>query len=106
MRLQIVKVGAVAVYLRADVMACAVREIFTESRVANYLPCRIVGLPASERGSMGESILHQADGGIASLAHGVKDVMLALAGLAAHDAGPGDVVVAGAGRLLTGPDIN
>jgi hypothetical protein len=47
------------------------------------------------------------DGGVAGVADGVEDELLALGGFAVDDAGPGDVVPDGLGLLASfGPDVD
>ena len=55
---------------------------------------------------VGEGLLDGADGSVARVADGFKDELLALAGFAADDAGPGDVVEDAVGLVDATPDID
>src|SRR6185437_11657925 len=92
MRLEVIEVGSVAVNLGRDVVAGAMREKFLEPGAAGDVAGGVVGLPAGDRPVGGVGLLDGGDGGVAGGADGGEDVALAFGGLAADDAGPGDVV--------------
>ena len=98
---EVVEVGAAAVELGADVVAGAVGEVVAEAGVADDVAGGVVGLPAGDGLVGGEGVLDGCDGGVAGVADGVEDELLAVGGLAADDAGPGDVVVDGVGLVAS-----
>ena len=105
---------AVAVQGDVDVVAGAVGEEVAEAGVADDGAGCVVGLPAGDGTAFGVGALDGVDGGVARVADGIEDELLAVGGFAADDAGPGDVVpdgggvgllgLAGAGQL--GPDVD
>ena len=100
---EIVEVRAGAVDFVGDVVAGAVREILGEAGGANHGAGGVVGFEAADRAALGEGVFDGADGGIARVADGFEDVLLVLGGLAADDAGPGDVVEDAVGLVDAGP---
>ena len=61
----------------------------------------VVGLPAGDGRACGEGVPDGCDGGVAGVADGFEDELLAVGGFAIDDAGPGDVVEDGVGRLAS-----
>src|SRR5215472_3662723 len=100
--LEIVQMRAVAVQFTGDVMTGAVREKIAEPSVADDVAGGVVGLPAGDGGVGGVGLFDGGDGGVAGLAHDGEDVALVVGGLAADDAGPGDVVPDGIGAAAAG----
>ena len=97
MGLEVVEVGAVAVQGDFDVVAGAVGEEVAKAGVADDGAGGVVGLPAGDGAAFGVGALNGLDGGIAGVADGVEDELLAGGGVASEDAGPGDVVPDGGG---------
>ena len=104
MGLEIVEVRAVAVERDFDVVAGAVGEEVAEAGVADDGAGGVVGLPAGDGAALGVGALDGCDGGVAGVADGVEDELLAGGGFAADDGGPGDVVPDGGGVGLGGID--
>jgi len=90
--LEIVEVGAVAVKGDFDVVAGAVGEEVCEAGVADDGAGGVIGLPAGDGASLSVGALDGCDGGVAGVADGVEDELLAEGGVATDDGGPGDVV--------------
>ena len=103
---KVVEMRAGAVDFVGDVVAGAVGEPLGESGGANYVAGGIVGLKAADRLAGCERLLDGADGGIAGIAHGGEDELLAFGGFAANDARPGDVVEDGVGVIDAAPDVD
>ena len=103
--LEVVEVRAGAVNFVGDVVAGAVGEVVGESGRADDGAGRIVGFEAADGAAVGEGLLDGGDGSVAGVADGFKDALLALAGFAADDAGPGDVVEDAVG-LSTRPQMS
>ena len=100
--LEVIEVGAVAVEGDFDIVAGAVGEEVAEAGVADDGAGGVVGLPAGDGAALGVGALDGFDGGIAGVADGVEDELLAGGGVASDDAGPGDVVPDGGGIGLFG----
>ena len=103
---EVVKVGASAVYVLGDVVAGSMGELVSESGGADYGAGCVVGLKAANGAVGREGLLDGGDGGVAGGADYFKDVLLAGGGLAAYDAGPGDVIKDAGGLVETGPDVD
>ena len=103
---EVVEMRAGAVNLVRDVVAGAMGEEISEAGGANDGAGGIVGLEAADGPVRGEGLLDSGDRGVARAADGVKDELLFLRGLAADDAGPGDVVEDAGRRVETAPDID
>ncbi len=104
---EVVEVGAVAVEDDGDVVAGAVGKEVAEAGVADDGAGGVVGLPACDgAGGLARGgrvgALYGFDGGVAGVADGVEDELLAGGGFAAEDAGPCDVVPDGGGIGLGG----
>ena len=100
---EVVEVRAGAVDFVGDVVAGAVGEVLGETGGADDGAGGIVGFESADGAASGKSLLDGGDGGVAGVADGFKDELLAGGGLAADDAGPGDVVVDGVGLVDAGP---
>src|ERR1019366_4928185 len=103
---KIVEVRAGAVNLMDDIVAGAMGEVLAESGGADDGAGGIVGFESANGAVGGEGLLDSGDGGVAGVADGFEDELLFGAGLAADDAGPGDVVVDGFWRVDTRPDVD
>ncbi len=88
----------------ADRVPGTVDKVFAESRAFDDAARCLIDLPARDGPRGGHRVDHQPRGGLARIAHDLKDSPLALVGLA-DDAGPGDVVIDRAGSIQLGPDI-
>ncbi len=107
MGFEVVEVGAVAVDFGADVVAGAVGEGVAEAGFDDEAAGGVVGLPACDGLVGGEGFLHGFDGGVAGVADGGEDELLAVGGFAVDDAGPGDVVPDGGGVVgELAPDVD
>ena len=102
--LEVVEVRAGAVDFVSDVVAGAMSEVVAEAGGADDGAGGIVGFEAADGAVGGEGRPDGADGGVAGVADGFEDELLAFGWLAADDAGPGDVVV-DAVRSSTRPQI-
>ena len=89
---EIIQVGSVAMQVDFNIVARAVGEPLAKTGRANDVACGVIGLPAWDRATLGIGALHDLDRGIAGIAHGVEDELLAGCGFAANDASPRDVV--------------
>ena len=103
---EVVEVCAGAVNLLGDVVAGAVGKELGESGGLDNGAGGIVGFEAADGEVLGEGLFNGGDGSVAGVADGLKDELLPGAGLAANDAGPGDVVVDGAGLVDAAPDVD
>ncbi len=81
MGFEIVEVGAGAVDLVGDVVAGAVGEVLGEAGGADDGAGGIVGLESADGAAGGEGLLDGGDGGVAGVADGFKDKLLARSGL-------------------------
>ena len=98
--------GAGAVEVLGYVVAGAVGEVVGESGGADYGAGCVVGLEAADGAVGGEGLLDSGDGCVAGGADYVEYLLLAGGGLAADDAGPGDVVKDAGGLGRAGPDVD
>jgi hypothetical protein len=103
---EIVEVSAGAVEVLGYVVAGAVGELVGESGGADYGAGCVVGLESADGAAQGECLLDGGDGGVAGGADYLEDLLLAGGGLAAYDAGPGDVVEDAGGLIEAAPDID
>src|SRR5215472_7709745 len=83
---------SIAMDFGRDVVAGAVREEFVKTRAPDYVPGSIIGFPSSDGLIGGIGLFDFGDGSIPGLFDDGEDVLFVVAGLAAYDAGPGDVV--------------
>ena len=77
---EVVEMGSVAVELGAYVVAGAVGEEFCEAGVADEVATGVVGLVAGDGVVGGEGLLDGFDGGVAGVANGGEDELLAVGG--------------------------
>src|SRR5258708_10120458 len=96
---EVVEMCAVAVEDGADVVAGAMGEKVAEAGFADDVAGGVVGLPAGDGSICGKGLLHGFDGGVAGVADGGEDELLAGRGFAAYDTSPGDVVPDGGGLV-------
>src|SRR5258706_9105948 len=100
-----VHVDAVAVHRLADVVAGAVKEIFSVAGFFDHAAGGLVHLPALQRFAGLDGLLDQFDGGIASFAHHFKNLGNFVGHFRAQIPDPGDVVIDAAGGSLLTPDV-
>lgn len=104
--LVVVHIGAVAVDLLADGVAGAVEEVLVEGAFFEEAAAGIVDFEAVELPALTGGGLDAADGGVAGAGDGGKDVEHGVGRIGAAEAGPGDVVVDGAGGFVLGPEVD
>ena len=105
-RLEIVEMRARAVDFMGDVVAGAMGKVVCKAGSADDGASRIVSFESADRAVFGEGLLDGIDGCVAGVAHGLKDELLALGGLAANDSSPGDVVINAFGVVDLAPDVD
>jgi hypothetical protein len=94
---EIVEMRSAAMQVRGDAVAGAMGEEVGETGGTDDVSGSLIGLPASNGLVVGVGLGDGGDGGVAGVANGGEDELLALGGLAVHHAGPGDVVEDGVG---------
>src|ERR1022692_2021146 len=102
---QVVHIGAVAVHFLAYGVTGAMHEIVAVA-AAGYVSARgVVHFVAAQLMAGRHCVLHPRDGGVARAAHDAVHLEHFVAGAVAAEAGPGDVVVHGAGLVELGPHV-
>ena len=89
-----------------DIVAGSMGKPLGESGGADHVASGIVGLESADGTTGGEGLFDRADGGIASIAHRFKDLLLALGGFAPDYAGPRDVVKDRSGIIHAAPYVD
>ena len=103
---QIIEMGSTAMEDISDIVARAVREGFAEAACLEHGAGSVIGLEAGDWQVAGKGVADLLDRRVPSVTNGGEDGLLARGWLPADDAGPGDVVEAGAGPIHPAPDID
>src|SRR5580693_3958701 len=82
-----------------------VNEVVAEASLVDVISRSPVHFPSTHRASAGDAFLHHFYSCIASIANHIENFLHSSRWRVAHVAGPGDVVIDGAGRILLGPNV-